>query len=60
MADDKSKTGKADRQRISISQDYEVRDAAELYGVTTQQIVDGDGDVGHATSCEIRYPGCHG
>ena len=34
MSDDKSKTGRADRQRINMSEDYEVRDWAKKFGVT--------------------------
>lgn len=38
MSDDKTKTGGQDRQRISLSQDYEVRDWAEKFGVTPEQL----------------------
>ncbi|KQS54459.1 hypothetical protein ASG17_12615 [Brevundimonas sp. Leaf363] len=34
MSDDKSKTGGQDRDRISLSEDYEVRDWAAKFGVT--------------------------
>ncbi|WP_336975967.1 DUF3606 domain-containing protein [Brevundimonas nasdae] len=34
MSDDKSKTGNADRVRINLSEDYEVRDWAKKFGVT--------------------------
>ena len=34
MSDDTSKRGGQDRQRISLSQDYEVRDWAKKFGVT--------------------------
>jgi len=34
MSDDTSKTGGQDRKLISLSEDYEVRDWAEKYGVT--------------------------
>jgi hypothetical protein len=34
MADDKTKSGGQDRARISLSEDYEVRDWAKKYGVT--------------------------
>ena len=40
MADDKTKTGKPDRDRINTSEDYEISDAAAKYGVTKQQIID--------------------
>lgn len=34
MTDDKSKSGGEDRRRISLSEDYEVRDWAAKFGVT--------------------------
>ena len=34
MADDKSKTGKSDRDRINVNESYEVRDWAKKFGVT--------------------------
>lgn len=34
MSDDRSKTGNADRVRINLSEDYEVRDWAKKFGVT--------------------------
>lgn len=34
MSDDKTNAGGPDRQRISLSQDYEVRDWAKKFGVT--------------------------
>ena len=37
MADDKSKTGQ-DRQRISLSEDYEVRDWCKSLGCTPEQL----------------------
>ena len=38
MADDKSKTGGQDRKRISLSEDYEVRDWAKKFNVTSEQL----------------------
>jgi hypothetical protein len=38
MADDKSKSGGQDRKRISLSEDYEVRDWASKFGVTPEQL----------------------
>ena len=38
MADDKTKTGGQDRSRISLSEDYEVRDWAAKFGVTADQL----------------------
>lgn len=38
MADDKSQTGGQDRTRISLSQDYEVRDWAKKFNVSEEQL----------------------
>ncbi|TFW14359.1 DUF3606 domain-containing protein [Brevundimonas intermedia] len=38
MSDDKTKTGQADRARINLSEDYEVRDWAEKFGVTQEAL----------------------
>ncbi|CAN5305966.1 hypothetical protein BH10PSE1_BH10PSE1_13480 [soil metagenome] len=44
--DDKSKPGGRDRAVISLSEDYEVRDWAERFGVTEQALRDAGGLVG--------------
>lgn len=38
MSDDKNQTGGQDRLRISLSDDYEVRDWAAKYGVTEERL----------------------
>ncbi|RYE63869.1 MAG: DUF3606 domain-containing protein [Oxalobacteraceae bacterium] len=38
MSDDKSKTGGQDRERISLSEDYEVRDWTAKFGVTEEEL----------------------
>ncbi|WP_046115987.1 DUF3606 domain-containing protein [Aquincola tertiaricarbonis] len=38
MADDKTQTAGQDRARISLSEDYEVRDWSEKFGVTPEQL----------------------
>ncbi len=38
MADDKSNTGGGDRSRISLSEDYEVRDWARKFGITPEEL----------------------
>ena len=38
MADEKSKTGNPDRQRINTSEDYEVRDWSKKFGVDEDMI----------------------
>jgi len=37
MADDKSKVGGRDRQRVAGGEDYEVRDFAEANGISVEQ-----------------------
>ncbi len=38
MSDDKTKSGGQDRNRISLSEDYEVRDWAKKFGVTPEDL----------------------
>jgi|tagenome__1003787_1003787.scaffolds.fasta_scaffold18199189_2 predicted DNA-binding protein YlxM (UPF0122 family) len=38
MSDDKSKRGKADRDRINTSEDYELQDWAKHFGVSKDKI----------------------
>jgi predicted DNA-binding protein YlxM (UPF0122 family) len=38
MADNKTKTGKADRDRINTSEDYELNDWAKHFGVSKDKI----------------------
>jgi hypothetical protein len=38
MADDKTKTGRADRERININEDYELRDWSAKLGVTSWEV----------------------
>jgi hypothetical protein len=38
MADDKSKTGGQDRDRINVNEDYELRDWSEKLGVTPDRL----------------------
>lgn len=38
MSDDKSKSGGQDRTRISISEEYEVRDWSKKFGVTADEL----------------------
>ena len=40
MADDKSKRGGRDRDRVSAEEDYEVRHFANKVGLTVQQVRD--------------------
>ena len=47
MSDDKSKVGDGDRQRISLSEDYEVRDWADKFGVSQEELRASVGRVGN-------------
>jgi hypothetical protein len=38
MADDKSKTGKADRDRINVNEPYELRDWSNKFGCTPGEL----------------------
>ena len=46
MPDDKTKSGGQDRKRISLSEDYEVRDWAKKFGVTPEALKNAVGAVG--------------
>lgn len=37
MSDNKSQVGKADRDRVSLSEEYEVADLAQKFGITAEQ-----------------------
>ena len=50
MSDDKSKAGGQDRTRISLSQEYETRDWAQKFGVTTEQLTAAVKQVGNEAS----------
>lgn len=47
MSDDKNQTGGQDRKRISLSDDYEVRDWSEKFGVTPERLREAVGKVGN-------------
>lgn len=47
MSDDKTKPGGQDRELISLSEDYEVRDWADKFGVTEQALRDAVARVGN-------------
>ena len=47
MSDDKSKPGGQDRTRISLSEDYEVRDWSEKFGVSEDELRASVGRVGN-------------
>ena len=39
MSDDRSKRGSVDRSRISLDEDYKVRDWTETLGVTSDELI---------------------
>lgn len=60
MSDDKSKAGGQDRKRISISEDYEVRDWAKKFGVTPEELKAAVKAVGNeAAAVEAHLKGIH-
>ena len=38
MSDDKSKTGKQDRERINVNEDYELRDWSKKFEVSKEEL----------------------
>jgi len=57
VTDDKSKRGGGDRQRISLTEDYEVRDWAAKFNVSEERLrkaVDRVGNEADAVEQELR------
>lgn len=54
MSDDKSKASGQDRTRISLSEDYEVRDWAKKFGVTKEQLTAAVRCVGNPEAVEAH------
>jgi hypothetical protein len=50
MSDDKSKPGGQDRKRVSVSEDYEVRDWSKKFGVTKEELTAAVKKVGNVAS----------
>ena len=55
MADNKSNTGSPDRDRINLSEDYEVRDWMESLGVTRQRLEEAIDAVGNSADKVREY-----
>ena len=55
--DDKSTTGNPDRQRISTSEEYELRDWAKKFGVTPEELKAAVARVGTDAENVKRYLG---
>ena len=58
MADDKTRANGPDRQRIDVHQDYELRDWAKKFNVSTEQIKEAVQAVGdRAADVEMHLKG---
>ena len=55
MADDKTQVGGQDRKRISLSEDYEVRDWMESFGVSKEKLVEAVNAVGDGADDVREY-----
>ena len=57
MADDKSKTGKPDRDRINVNEDYELRGWSKKLGVTPEQLKKAVQNVGTSADAVRKHLG---
>ena len=55
MADNKSNTGSPDRDRINMSEDYEVRDWSESLGVSRERLQEAVDAVGTSADKVREY-----
>ena len=55
MADSKTNVGAPDRDRISLSEDYEVRDWAESFGVSEDRLREAVQAVGNSAEKVREY-----
>lgn len=55
MADDKQMMGSPDRDRISLSEDYEVRDCTQSLGVSEQELREAVDAVGNSAEAVRAY-----
>ncbi|HWT41432.1 MAG TPA: DUF3606 domain-containing protein [Sphingopyxis sp.] len=55
MADDKKQTGAPDRDRISLSEDYEIRDWTESLGVGEAELREAVDAVGNSADAVRAY-----
>jgi hypothetical protein len=55
MSDDTSKRGAADRSRINLEQDYEMRDWSKTLGVTKEELVAAVKAVGNSADKVRKY-----
>jgi len=59
MPDDRKSTGGQDRERISLNEDYEVRDWSEKFGVTPGQLREAVKAVGDRADAVQEYLRAH-
>lgn len=57
MSDDKSNVGSPDKDRISLSEDYEIRDWTRSLGVSEQALRDAVAKVGNSARAVRDYLG---
>ena len=57
MADDKSNSGRPDRDRINVNQEHELRDWSQSLGVTPDQLKDAVQKVGPMADDVRRHLG---
>ena len=57
MADDKSKVGKPDRDRINVNEDYELRDWSRKFGVTPERLKEAVAKVGPMAADVAKHLG---
>jgi hypothetical protein len=55
MSDDKHNTGSPDRDRINMSEDYEVRDRSESLGVSAERLQEAVDAVGNSAAKVREY-----
>jgi hypothetical protein len=55
MADDTKNVGSPDRDRISLSEDYEVRDWSKSLGVSEERLREAVGKVGNSADKVREY-----
>jgi hypothetical protein len=55
VSDDKQNVGSPDRDRISLSEDYEIRDWTKSLNVTEEQLRDAVGKVGNSADKVREY-----
>ncbi|MBE1529815.1 hypothetical protein GGC65_004271 [Sphingopyxis sp. OAS728] len=55
MSDDKKQTGASDRDRISLSEDYEIRDWTASLGVSEEELREAVDAVGNTADAVRAY-----